>query len=68
MIEISPGRIWTYDQSINSRPLCHWATEELEIPARPLNKEENGIKNYEMVVSGIPVEISVGISVGNLDT
>ena len=27
----SPGRIWTYDQSINSRALYHWATRELII-------------------------------------
>ena len=26
--KISPSRIWTYDQSVNSRPLYHWATEE----------------------------------------
>ena len=25
---ISPSRIRTYDQSVNSRPLYHWATEE----------------------------------------
>ena len=26
--QISSSRIWTYDQSVNSRPLYHWATEE----------------------------------------
>ena len=24
----SPGRIWTYDKPINSRPLYPWATED----------------------------------------
>lgn len=28
MNQISPSRIRTYDQSVNSRPLYHWATEE----------------------------------------
>ena len=28
MNKISPSRIRTYDQSVNSRPLYHWATEE----------------------------------------
>ena len=28
MNQTSPSRIRTYDQSVNSRPLYHWATEE----------------------------------------
>ncbi len=32
-IWISPGRTWTYDQSVNSRPLYHWATQDLAHPA-----------------------------------
>ena len=28
LLVLSPSRIWTYDQSVNSRPLYHWATEE----------------------------------------
>ena len=25
----SPGRIWTYDKPVNSRPLYPWATEDI---------------------------------------
>ena len=32
----SPGRARTYNPSVNSRMLCHWATEEYRIRQRPI--------------------------------
>ena len=30
-LSFSPSRTWTYDQSVNSRSLYHWATEDINL-------------------------------------